>query len=127
MKKLLALFFAFGTSMCLLTAVLLFIPGTPLDSLWRFNPEAQSAFQSLGKASILLMLSVGTGCAFAAIGLWRDRPWGTWVALIILSVNILGDLLNAFARHDIRTLIGLPIGGAMIIYLVRVRKKIGAG
>lgn len=45
------------------------------------------------------------------------------LALAILSVNILGDLFNALMRHDLRTLIGLPIGGAMIAYLICSRKK----
>ena len=38
----------------------------------------------------------------------------------------MGDLLNAFVRNDLRTLIGLPIGGAMIAYLllkIRVRDQ----
>jgi hypothetical protein len=35
----------------------------------------------------------------------------------ILAVNLIGDCVNFVARHDPRTLIGLPIGGAMIIYL----------
>jgi hypothetical protein len=120
--KLLAGFFAFGASMCVLTLLLLLSPGTPLDSLWRLNPEAHSVFQSFGKASMLLMLIVGIACALAAIGLWRGSWWGAWLALIILSLNILGDLLNTFVRHDLRALIGLPIGGAMIIYLLRARR-----
>jgi len=44
--------------------------------------------------------------------------WGVSLALGILAVNLVGDLLNAFLRHDLRTLIGLPIGGAMIAYLL---------
>ncbi len=108
--------------MCTLTVVLLLFPGTSLDSLWRLNPEARLAFQSLGKAAILLTLVVGAGCAFAAIGLWRDSFWGIRIALTILSLNIIGDLFNALVRHDYRALIGLPIGGAMIFYLARYRK-----
>ena len=123
MMKFLAIFFGFGASMCALTIVLLSIPGTPLDSLWRLNPDARLAFESLGKVSVLLMLIVGAACAFAAIGLWRGSLWGPRLALIILSLNILGDLLNAIVRHDYRALIGLPIGGAMIVYLVRARTK----
>lgn len=119
----LALFFAFGATMCALTIVLLLFPGSALDSLWRMNPEAQRAFQSLGKMSILLMLMVGGACAAAAFGLWRGRRWGRALALTILSFNILGDLANALFRHDYRALIGLPIGGAMIVYLLRDRSK----
>lgn len=122
MIKWLAAFFAFGASMCTLTILLLLVPGTALDSLWRFNPEARLAFQSFGMAAILLMFVVGAGCAFAAVGLWRSSVWGIRSAVIILSLNIVGDLFNALVRHDYRALIGLPIGGAMIFYLARYRK-----
>jgi uncharacterized membrane protein (DUF2068 family) len=102
--------------------MLLVFPGTALDSLWRLNSDALVAFQSIGNIAILLMLVVGTACAFAAVGLWRSARWGILLALIILSLNIVGDLFNAVVRHDNRALIGLPIGGAMIFYLVRYRR-----
>jgi uncharacterized membrane protein (DUF2068 family) len=113
-----AVFFAFGATMCALTMVLLLFPGSSLDSLWRLNPDARVAFESLGYWSVVLMLTIGTTCLFAAIGLWRARAWGTWLALIILSINMLGDLTNVFVRHDYRGLIGVPIAGAMIWLLL---------
>jgi apolipoprotein N-acyltransferase len=112
--KLLALFFAFGTCMCALTIVLLIFPGTMLDSLWRLNPEAHAAFQRIGGLLILLMVIVGVACALAAIGLARNAKWGRWLGILILAANLVGDLTNAFVRHDLRTLIGVPIAGAMI-------------
>src|SRR5215475_3899351 len=118
MMKLVALFFVFGATMCTLTIVLLLFPGTALDSLWRLNPEAHLAFQSFGKWSVVLMVVIGTGCAFAAIGLWQDTLWGRRLALTILSLNILGDLVNAFVRHDCRALIGLPVAGAVMFFLL---------
>ena len=117
--KLLALFFAFGTCMCALTIVLLIFPGTMLDSLWRVNPEAHAAFQSIGWLSILLMATVGTACGLAAIGLARNTTWGCWLGILVLTVNLVGDLTNALLRHDVRTLIGMPIAGAMMLYLYR--------
>lgn len=119
--RLLAVFFGFGASMCLLTIGLLLFPGTALDSVWRLNPDAHAAFQSLGKLSILLMLVVGCACGLAAIGLTKNRRWGQNLALVILAVNLAGDLINVIVRHDWRTLIGLPIGGALIVYLLRRR------
>ena len=113
-----AAFFAFGATMCALTVGLLLFPGSALDSLWRLNPDARLAFQSLGYWSLILMLTVGTACLFAAIGLWRAKPWGTWLALIILSINMLGDLTNVFARHDYRGLIGVPVAATMIFFLL---------
>ena len=118
----LALFFAFGVSMCSLTIALLLFPGTPLDRVWRLNPDAHAAFRSLVSWSIIIMLVVGTACGFAAVGLWRGALWGTRAAIIILIVNMIGDLSNALLKFDFRTLIGLPIAAAIIVYLARSEK-----
>src|ERR1044071_431587 len=102
-------FFAFGATMCALTVSFLLFPGSALDWLWRLNPDARLVFQSLGYWSLVLMLTVGTACLFAAIGLWWSKPWGTWLASIILSINMLGDLTNVFVRNDYCGLIGVPV------------------
>ena len=121
--KLLAAFFAFGAGICLITIVALLFPGGALDPIWRLNPDAHVAFQEIGRLSILLMVVVGSACALAAVGLATRARWGVSLALGILIVNLVGDLLNAFVRHDLRTLIGIPIGGAMIFYLLRARTR----
>lgn len=105
--------------MCSLTIALLLFPGTALDNLWRLNPDAYVALGSLGNWALVLMAVVGSACAFAAVGLWRGARWGRRLAIVILSLNIAGDLFNAVGRHDYRALIGLPIGGAMIFHLSR--------
>jgi hypothetical protein len=115
--RLLAIFFGFGAFMCALTIVLLVFPGTGLDVAWRLNPQAYRSFQSLGPLSILLMAAVGGSCGAAAIGLLRGARWGRLLGLVILSANLVGDGANAILRHDYRPLIGVPIGGAMIVYL----------
>ena len=121
--KLMAAFFAIGAVICSLIVAMLLFPGRALESLWRLNPDAHDAFQKLGKLSILLMFIVGAACACAAIGLGRRARWGIPLALAILIVNLVGDSLNAFLRDDLRTLIGLPVGGAMIAYLLIARRS----
>jgi uncharacterized membrane protein (DUF2068 family) len=111
--------FTVGAIMCALTIALLLFPGTGLDVLWRLNPDAHAALQSIGSWSIAIMLVVGSSCLLAAIDLWRSAIWGTWIAVIILTANMAGDLFNAFFRHDYRALVGLPVAAAMIFYLVR--------
>ena len=119
--RLLVAFFLFGALMCLLTILLLLFPGSALEPMWKLNPQAQEAFRSLGYWSILLMLVVGTACASTAIGLAKSARWGWRLAIAVLAVNLIGDTINAFVRHDFRTLIGLPIGGALILYLTSKR------
>jgi len=121
--KLLALFFAFGACMCALTLGLLLFPGSALDSLWRLNPQAHVAFQWIGRLSILLMAILGVACPLAPIGLARNAKWGRWLGIVILAANLVGDLTNAFVRHDLRTLIGVPIAGAMIFYLAQFESQ----
>ena len=120
--KLLSAFFAIGAVICLITIIALLFPGGALEPIWRLNPDAHAAFQKIGRLSILLMLVVGSACALAAVGLAKRTQWGHRLALGILSFNLLGDLLNALVRHELRTLIGLPIGGAMIAYLLIARR-----
>jgi hypothetical protein len=120
--KLLSIFFVFGAAICLITIIALLFPGGALESIWRLNPDAHAAFQKIGKLSILLMAVVGSVCALASVGLATRARWGCQLALGILIVNLIGDLLNAFLRNDLRTLIGLSIGGAMIAYLLIARR-----
>jgi hypothetical protein len=89
--------------------------------MWQLNPRAHSDFQSMGGWAIGLMLLVGAACALAARGLWRRTRWGYILALAVLSINLLGDLLNALVLGDLRTLVGLPIGGGMLAYLLSDR------
>lgn len=85
--------------------------------LWRLNPEARIALSSMGPLGVALMAVVAAACALSAIGLAKLAQWGRLLAIGVLTVNLIGDLSSALIRHDLRTLIGLPIGGAMLFYL----------
>jgi hypothetical protein len=69
------------------------------------------------------MLLVAAACAAAAVGVWRGSRWGYRVAVGLLAVNLLGDIANATLRGDWRTLVGVPIGGAMLLYLLSRRAR----
>ncbi|MEY2520923.1 MAG: hypothetical protein QOF24_2682 [Verrucomicrobiota bacterium] len=92
-----------------------------LEPIWRLKPEARIEFQKIGNWSVGLMAVVGAACGLAAIGLAKNVEWGRRVAVGVLTVNLIGDTFTAIVRHDLRTLIGLPIGGLMIWYLLRKR------
>jgi hypothetical protein len=118
-----SLFFAFGTVMSGLTAVMLLFPGSPIEPLWRLNPRAQEALASMGTAAVLLMIVVCASCFAAAVGLWQLKRWGYWTAIFILAINLAGDVLNAALARDWRTLIGLPIGLTLILLLQKKRES----
>ena len=120
---LLTAFFLFGASMCALTIVLLVFPASRLNVVWRINPEARDAFTQMGRWAFLLMTVLGAACAATAVGLFRGRPWGRSLAVAVLALNLAGDLANAAIRHELRTLVGIPIAGWFILYLLGSRAR----
>jgi len=120
---LLIIFFAFGALICLITILALAFPGSFLEAIWRLKSDARIQFLEIGRgASITLMTMVGLACGLTAIGLARSAEWGRRLGIGILCVNLIGDFLNAWLRHDPKTLIGVPIGGLMIWYLLRIQR-----
>lgn len=111
-------FFALGAVIATLTAIALFFPASPLEPMWRLNPKAHVAFLGMGRWAIALMLVVATSCALSAAGLWMGGLWGHRLALVLLAVNLAGDVANALLRGDLRTLVGIPIAAALIAYLL---------
>ena len=126
---LLSIFFGIGSVIAGVTCVALLAPDSWLPVIWRFNPAARVAFYALGAWALILMLGVALACALAARGLWIRAVWGRRLALVLLAVNLGGDLVNAFIRGDLRMLIGIPIGVALIAYLSsdRVRGQFTPG
>ena len=111
--------FAVG-ALARLSATALLFPQSALDVLWRLSPDAKIGLQSIHPWGMWLMTLVCAACAPCA-GVWTRAAWGRRTA--ILLVNFIGDTTNAIVRHDLRTLIGLPIGGALIAYLASRRVR----
>ena len=88
----LSIFFWAGAFISLIAAVSLLFPGRILEPLWRLNPRAREGFAGIGGWAILLMGAVSAACAIAAAGLWRGAHWGYWFALVLLVINLIGDI-----------------------------------
>jgi hypothetical protein len=117
----LSVFFAFGAVMALTSFVALLFPGGFLEPVWRLNPRAREAFAGMGGWALLLMAAVSVACAFASIGLWRGRRWGYILAFVILSVNLIGDLINAVLGIEPRAWLGVPVA-ALILWFLATRR-----
>ncbi len=111
-------FFVFGASMAGLAAAALLFPQSALDEIWRLNPDAKLNLLAIAPWGALLMIAVSAACATVAVGIRTRASWGRQAAIALLAANLIGDTANAVVRGDLRTLIGLPIGGALIAYLL---------
>ncbi len=119
----LSAFFALGAMVATLTSFALLAPGSALEPMWRLNPQAEVAFRAIGPWAIPLMLVVAVACALSAAGLRMRARWGHRLALTLLVVNLFADATNVLVRGDLRTLIGLPVAAALIVYLLSSRVR----
>src|SRR3982751_2373946 len=120
----LSIFFLFGALMSFISFVSLLFPGSFLEPMWRLNPRAREGFNSMGVWAVVLMCAVCLACASAAVGLWRGARWGYRLALIILAINLLGDVINVILGTEPRAVVGIPIVIAIFAFLLsrRVRR-----
>jgi len=65
------------------------------------------------------MATLSVTMVVTALGLLARRRWAWWVAVIGLVVNAMGDLATAISTGDPRTLIGLPVAGLIVWWLMR--------
>jgi hypothetical protein len=123
-RTLLVIFLTAGALICLVVMLALVFPDRSLESIWRLKPEARTQFHAIGRGvSVGLMAVVAGACGIAAVGLAKNAEWGRRVAIGVLAINLLGDSLNALLMRDPKTLIGLPIGGLIILYLVKTKRS----
>ena len=99
-------------------------PGSFLEPIWHLNPNARAGFNNIGAWAIVLMIGVCIACTLTAIGLWRWRCWGYWLAVVMLGVNLGGNLVNVISGREARAIIGVPIVGAILAYLLRRRIRL---
>jgi hypothetical protein len=114
----LSIFFALGFLVALSTSIALLTPGGPLEPIWGLNPRARQQFGRLGGWALVILLPVAGACALASIGLWRLRRYGYFLAVVLLVVNLAGDLVNVLLGMEPRAAIGIPIAGSIVAYLL---------
>lgn len=119
----LSVFFMFGALTSFTASVSLLFPNSFLHPIWRLNPRAQVAFESIGWWAIALMLAVCVSCLVAAIGLWRGARWGHRVAVIMIAINLIGDIANTVLGTEPRAIMGVPIAAAILWYLLSERVR----
>ena len=105
--------------MALLAGITLVKPGTILDSLWALNRRAYGQLAPLGKTVGPLFLLLSAALGFASAGWLRRRKWGWWLAVTIISTQVLGDLVNTFRGQVIQGSVGIAVAGALLLYMTR--------
>jgi len=113
------IFLFVGASMASLAATTLLWRGTPLDRLWDLNPTAYNQLAPFGGTVGILLLLLGAALTTAGIGWFRRRLWGWRLAVLIIAIQVLGDVVNCVRGDLLRGGTGVIIAGALLLYLLR--------
>jgi hypothetical protein len=116
-------FLFFGASMASLAATTLLWRGTVLDRLWTLNPIAYKQLAPLGRIVGILFLVLGVALITAGIGWFRRHLWGWRLAVVIISTQVLGDVVNCIRGDWLRGGTGVVIAGALLLFLLQPRMR----
>lgn len=111
-------FLFFGAIMAMLAAITLLWPGTILDRMWALNSTAYMQLAPLGRAIGIPFLILGAALGFAGTGWFKRRMWGWRLAVLIIAIQVLGDLVNLILGDLVRGAVGVTIAGALLFYLL---------
>jgi hypothetical protein len=122
-----AVFLFFGAATASLVATTLIFPGTVLDRAWRLNPVAYAQLEPLGTPIGIVFLLLASALVAAATGWIRRRRWGWILAVIIITIQVLGDFLNLLRGDLLKGAVGVTIAGALLFYMTRPRVRAAFG
>jgi hypothetical protein len=114
-------FLFFGAAMATLAATTLLRRGTPLDRLWALNPTAYNQLVPRGGIVVILFLTLAATLITAGIGWFLRRLWGWRLAAIIVSTQVLGDVVNCVRGDWLRGGTGFIIAGVLLLFLFKPR------
>jgi hypothetical protein len=115
-----AIFLFLATAIAAVVGISLLFPNPLLDRLWELNKQGAALFRSIGPVSGLFLLGLSCGTLAAGFGLLRGRRWAWWFALILFSIDALGDVVSYFLIHDVlRAGIGVIVSSVFLYLLCR--------
>jgi hypothetical protein len=117
------IFLFFGAVMASLAAATLLWRGTALDRVWVFNPTAYKQLAPLGRVVGILFFVLSVALIAAGIGWFRRRLWGWRLAVVIISTQVLGDVVNCVRGDWLRGGTGVIIAGALLLFLLQPRTR----
>lgn len=67
----------------------------------------------------MLLLLLGVGTFFAALGLLLGRQWAWWFGVFLFAIDASGNIFSYFLTHDaLRSISGAIISATFFVFLV---------
>jgi hypothetical protein len=112
-------FLFFGATMACLAGITLLWPGTVFTRVWALNAAAYKQLAPLGWKAGISFLLLSAALATAGVGWFRRLRLGWGLAVLIIAIQVAGDLFNLVRGDFLRGGTGFVIAGGLFIYLLR--------
>jgi hypothetical protein len=116
-------FLFFGAIMALLAGATLIWRGTFLDRMWSLNTSAYKQLSAFGRTVGIPFFVLSIALAVAGVAWFKRRLWGWWLAVGIITTQLLGDVVSVSRGDLTRGGTGFVIAGALLFYLFRPNVK----
>ena len=93
--------------------------GTALDRMWVLNPRAYEELAPFGKSVGIPFLLLSITLAIAGMGWIKRHLWAWRLTAVIITAQVLGDLINCVRGNLLRGGIGFFIASALLLYLLQ--------
>jgi hypothetical protein len=113
------IFFFFGALMASYAAFTPLNPGTFLDRGWALNPTAHVQLSSMGRIMGAPFILLAFALLLGGIGWFRRRFWGWILGVVIITINLAGDLVHMFMGEWLKSAVGVTIAALLLFYLTR--------
>ena len=114
-------FLCFGSSMAGVAAITLLWPGTILDRAWELNLNAYQQLIPVRHVAGPLFFLLSVFLLLSAFGWFQRRRWGWTLAVAVISVQVLGDIINLLRGDWLKGTVGVVVAGALLFHLLTPR------
>lgn len=113
------IFLIWGAAMAAVAGITLILPGTWLDRVWVLNPRGHSGLMAAPKVVAFLFPVLGLALLSAGVGWLRRRFWGWMLAVLLISGNLVGDIIRFAGGGWLAGSVGIAVAGALLFYMGR--------
>lgn len=117
--KVLGLFFALATFICLTAGISLLWPETPLSGIWAIKPREYRELLALAPWSGLGFTILAVLMATTSFATFQRTKWGWRLAIVIFAVNGAADAARLVMGDVFEGAIGVVVAGAILVVLSR--------
>src|SRR5687767_9988350 len=118
----LIIFFLVGTLISFIAGLSLLIPSAVFNGMWRLNPHGHEGLLRIAYWAVVLSFQPPRLAPSPTWVLWKRARWGHILAIVLIGINLFGDLVNTILGTEPRAIVGVPIALLIILYLLtRVR------